>query len=364
MGKSQGAAFRAHHEEIPRRSRGYWKIISKSTSRYYFKNTESILREQVVEFTVTESESGERLDRLLATRYPRFSRDIWQSRIERKEVSINGNTAKSSRRVKEDETVRFTFERDEEPSVNRDYSILHEDHDILVIDKPPNLPVHPTGPYHKNTLTEILREERKDLTTIATIHRLDRETSGTIVLGKNRDAARFLTDEFKASRVEKKYRVIVEGEFPEYVDANGYLSPGGGESVEKKRKFSWQGEHPLAEISHTEFRLIQHCGPVSLVDVSLHTGRMHQIRATLFSLGYPVTGDRIYGLDENIFLRFLSDSETEADRKLMRIGRTALHSTSLRLRHPASKEYMTFISKLPQDIESLCKADFLADAAE
>ncbi|MFP4351121.1 MAG: RluA family pseudouridine synthase, partial [Desulfococcaceae bacterium] len=201
-----------------------------------------------------------------------------------------------------------------EPEVDREYDIVYEDDAILVINKPGNLPCHPGGRYFAHTLWGLLKT-REGLENIHFVHRLDRETSGLVLVAKDPETARICQAQFEAGTVRKVYQVLVEGNFPsEPVIADGVLIPDADSRVRKKRRFiSSDAKAPIpdqAQSCRTRFRLLDFQGPLSLVEARPETGRLHQIRATLCSMGYPVVGDKLYGVDDTLFLRFIDDRLT------------------------------------------------------
>lgn len=285
--------------------------------------------EQTIHATVHED--GLRIDRLMCLRFPVLGREDWQDRIRTGQVLLEGRTVRPSAKVKSGSQIVFRYERRPEPEVNRAIEVLWEDHESMVIHKPANLPVHPSGIYFENTLTTILRSMFPDHTPLL-VHRLDRETSGLLLLAKTKESASRLQKQFLSSTITKEYLVLVEGQFPESLDAAGFLGPAGSE-VKKRMKFA-RVEFPGSVSSHTGFSLvgqgqIDSGSCISLIRAILHTGRMHQIRATLCSLGFPVVGDRLYGVDETMYLRFVRGEESSTDRELLRMDRTALHSARL-----------------------------------
>lgn len=315
-------------------------------------------------------EEGLRLDVLLSRRYERINRREWRERIDRGDVFVENRRCRASRRLKNGERILFSFIRREEPAINGEFRILHEDADLLVIDKPANLPVHPSGVYFQNTLLSLLKNRYGDDFTAHFAHRLDRETSGVLVLGRNRTAARALHRTFLEGGVRKEYLVLVEGNPPEYLDARGVLGPDTESPVRKKRRFrpanrpgssnradpvEAPGSGAAIQRCRTEFWIERRLGDITLLKARLHTGRLHQIRATLQSLGYPVVGDRLYGLDDRLYLKFIADEETSDDRRRLRLDRTALHCRLLEFNHPGNDRTVRFESPLPADINSLIR---------
>ena len=323
---------------------------------------------------VLPEEHGRRLDAVLVGRYPRLNRAKWQERIREGQVLVGLLRARAGRRLKQGEEILFRFEASPEPAVDDRYSVLYEDDDLLVIDKPGDLPVHPSGTYNKNTLYSLLRRDRGDAFVAHFAHRLDRETSGVLVLGKHKESARALSRAFLDGTVRKEYLAVVEGTAPRYLDARGFLSRDTNSSVFRKRRFVSAesasapdpGARPGSRLARdrpvfcrTELRCIRSvpapggAGVLSLVHARLHTGRLHQIRATLCSLGFALVGDRLYGVDDTIYLRLISDSETVEDLRRLRITRSALHCRRIVLPHPRSGHPIAFRSPLPAEIRSL-----------
>ena len=147
--------------------------------------------------------------------------------------------------------------------------------------------------------------------------------------------------------------VIVHGDFPETLEADGFLTSANS-VVRKKRKFvTAMPETPPFESAKTAFRKISGRNGLSLVEATLFTGRMHQIRATVNSLGFPVAGDKLYGVDETFYLKQRTGELTEDDRKKLLLPRQALHSALLAFTHPDSEETLTFSSSMPEDMQNL-----------
>lgn len=317
-----------------------------------------------VEIPVDRFDDGRRLDLFLSARYRVLSRSLWQGRIRRGEVTIDHRAVRPSRIVRENETIRFSYELRPEPAVNTDIGVLYEDDDLLIINKSPNLPVHASGTYRKHTLNELLVERYS--TEVAPfvcrpVHRLDRETSGIIVYAKSPEAARTLTRHFMGGRVHKEYRVIVLGSFPQHLACPGHIGPDVKSAVRKKQAYVGNAaavEPPPHYVPcRTDFWLegtVQLPGmtfALSLLRARLYTGRMHQIRATLCSLGYPVAGDRLYGPDEQIYLRMIHDEETEDDRRRLGLPRSALHCSFMSFPHPTGGQVVEFAAPLPPDMQ-------------
>jgi len=304
---------------------------------------------------VREEESGMRLDRLLTLKFPVINRDEWQNRILEGMVLVESKKTKPSRKLHANETVDFFYNKRKEPDVNFNVKILFEDESLLILDKPSNLPVHPSGIYYNNTLHGFLKEKYGDGHISRFAHRLDRETSGIIITAKTGNDASILQKAFFDGEIYKEYTVFAEGKFPEYKNAEGILTQDEKSAVRKKRKFIDGGtvhENKNGETARTEFFLESYKKNTSTLRAILHTGRMHQIRATLCSLGFPVVGDRLYGVDENLYLNLISGKKSDSDLEKLRMNRTALHCRTMEFKHPADGRLIRIESPLPEDMQN------------
>lgn len=313
-----------------------------------------------------DREAGVRLDLLLHRKYPMVGRAIWQLRIKNGDVLLNDRITRPSRRGQYGDVIEIRYFRKKEPEVNRNYKIIYEDDAIIVVDKPPNLPIHPSGIYFQNTLYMLIMDRYGDDFTAHFINRIDRETSGLLLMAGSPENAAYLQKVFRTDLVRKEYLVIVEGRFENELDTIGWITSDRTSEVNKKRAYipdpsvdpeknPVHPDDPQAQSCRTEF-IPERYDPgenISLIRCRIHTGRMHQIRATLQSLGYPVVGDRLYGIDDRLYLKMIRDEETQEDLRRLRISRTALHSHTLSIPHPVTKRSVSFTSPLPEDMERL-----------
>jgi len=301
--------------------------------------------------------SGMTMLDFLSKRFTYYSSDRWEQLIRDGKIKVNDIISVSGKSLKEGDVVSFENDIIKEPPVIKDYTILFEDEDLLVVDKPGNLPCHPAGRYFTHTLWYLLKEDL-GLDYLSFVNRIDRETSGIVLISKSARASKNCGDQFKAGTVLKRYMVAVEGDFPkETVLAEGYLCREELSPVRKKRKFIFKDTSgkipPDVEACCTRFNLVRQDGPISLVEAEPKTGRLHQIRATLCSLGYPVVGDKIYGVDDTLFLRFIEDQLTEKDRKCLRLNRQALHASILSITHPANNKEIQWHAPMPEEIKDI-----------
>jgi RluA family pseudouridine synthase len=292
---------------------------------------------------VPDNFNNYRVDSYLADRFTYFSRSRWQKEISGGKLLLNGKILQSHhKRVRAGDTISYNGRGEAEPEVLRDYSEIYRDKWILAVDKPGNLPVHPSGVFFRNTLLTILEEDYNR--ALYPVHRLDRETSGIILFAKDRDTASVLQKNFHL--VKKSYLAIVHGtpakrEFRDQTP----LGNDSGSQVRKKRK-AFPGAGESAE---TLFSLLYSRGDFSLLKAVPVTGRTHQIRVHCEHSGFPILGDKLYGLDERYYLEFIEKGNSNDLLKKTGFHRSALHSYSIRFFHPAKEQDMLISSPFPSD---------------
>ena len=288
----------------------------------------------------------------LSGRFAYHTIDEWQNKIHSGEIALNGRIVTDTHTLLQSNMLMEYFPRDlVEPAVNGNYKIVFEDDHLLVIDKPGNLPVHPSGPYFSNTLWALLADAGYG--KVHLVNRLDRETSGLLIAARTGSIAGEISKSF--AEMEKCYYVLVHGKFERELNVKGFLTANTASPIKKKQKFvfSADGDNGKVLSAETLFTPLQSNERFTLLSATLRTGRMHQIRATLHSLGYPVAGDKLYGLDEQFYRRFALDSLSVEDRNALILDRQALHCCKLSFTHPVSGEILSFKSELPPEIAAL-----------
>ena len=214
----------------------------------------------------------------------------------------------------------------EEPAVDPSFEVLEQTPNYLAVRKSGNIPCHPSGIFFKHTLWYVLKEQFQK--EIHIITRLDRETSGVILCAFDQETAAQMTKDMMSGAISKQYLAIVKGEFRKKIVAEGFLANDPDSEVHKKRKF-FRTPQPESESALTVLEPVAFDGTHSLVKAQPVTGRLHQIRATLCSLGFPLAGDKLYGVDDTLFLRFISDELTPEDREALILPGQALHALEL-----------------------------------
>lgn len=249
--------------------------------------------------------------------------------------------------------MRFTIltEAEPEPEAPREFTVVFDDGDLLVVDKPSGLPVHPTSHSVNQTLTALARAafpERK----VDPAHRLDRETSGLLVCGCSPPITRALKATFARGQVAKTYLALVLGApAEERFTVAVALKLTGASGVRVRMHAAADGLPAVTEFEVLERRRTPDDAPAALLACHPHTGRQHQIRAHLQHAGLLLVGDKIYGPDEMIFDRFTRHAMNDADRAALRLSRHALHAWKLALRHPGTGDALALEAPLPADLQ-------------
>lgn len=295
------------------------------------------------EYVATDAEQGQRLDKFVSSRNEGLSRSYIQKLIDGNNITVNGKYEKSSYKMRTDDVTVLKIPEPRNPeieAVNMKLNIIYEDRDILVVNKPPGIVVHPVPGNWDNTLVNGLLAYTDNLSGIngvkrpGIVHRLDKDTSGTLVVAKNDTSHRELVKQFKNRDTKKIYRTIVKGNLPH--DKGTIDAPIGRDSADRKR-MAVVKENSKRAVSH--FIVLQRYNTHTYIEVRLETGRTHQIRVHLSYMGYPVLGDDKYG-------RRRKNNKLSVTRQL-------LHAYRLGFQHPASGLWMEFKAPLPEDFMTI-----------
>jgi len=314
------------------------------------------------------SQTGIRLDAFLKDRYRKRSREVLKRAIDeghiflRREQSphLTSGRLKASTHLIEGDEVQVLSERHPEPEVSFDYKILFEDEVLLVINKPANLPVHPAGRYFFNTLLIHLRthghkDPLKAEREYFLAHRIDKETSGVLILTKDREVCAHLVRQFSERSTEKHYLAIVHGTPPEEFEIDAALRRTTHSQIELKMMVAPEEEGGAP--SKTVFRRVSTHGKFSLVECFPKTGRQHQIRIHLEVAGHPIVGDKLYGLPEQEALNYFEKKHLSPEAKARLIlPRHALHAAGIRVQHPVTGQQLEFQAPLPDDLKIFLEA--------
>lgn len=309
-----------------------------------------------IAFVVQPTEAGLRLDRFLMGKLRGLSRNRVTTLIRE---ALTGAPAKPGRRVRAGETfvLRYPKKIKTEPGFPLDR--VYEDEHLLVVNKPPGQLVHPTRTSVRNTLIDIIRAEYEDEDGVepTLAHRLDRETSGLLVVTKNAGASRRMGFMFLNREVRKTYRAIVMGR-PQQESGRIDIPIGSDTDsvVAVKQKTDSRHGSPACTAYQVESELSDY----SLLKLLPETGRLHQIRVHLSALGHPVLGDKIYGPDEGLYLEFIEKGFTDSMRRILLLERHALHAAGLDFIHPLTGRRISLEVPLPKDMKDFMESKGLA----
>jgi len=313
------------------------------------------MHDQIV-FTilVEPPDSGKRLDLYIASIISECSRSVATHLIRNGEIRVQGMVRKPGYRVKTGDEIYgcipppapVLFKPEPIP-----IDILHEDEDIIVINKQPGLVVHPAPGHHSGTLVNALLYHCPKLDGIGgalrpgIVHRLDKDTSGVLVAAKNDRAHLHLSRQFKSRRVKKKYLALVYGKMES--DSGVVSLPIGRHPVDRKKMSTYSRRSRVAE---TTWQIRERFEMASLIEVNLKTGRTHQIRVHCAAIKHPVMGDKVYGP------RKTGNNAPYGKNQFGSVPRQMLHAWRLVLTHPVTEEKVSFEAPIPPDMQAILKA--------
>jgi 23S rRNA pseudouridine1911/1915/1917 synthase len=308
-----------------------------------------------IELTIGSADVGKRLDAYLAERFPDYSRVHLRRVIGDQRATVDGRAAKGAHRLRVGETVQITLpELPRSGPIPEDIplDVLYEDEHLVAINKPANMVVHPAKGHWSGTLTSALAFRFEQLSTLGgatrpgIVHRLDRETSGVIVVAKTDRAHFALGKQFEARSTRKEYVAIVVG-VPDR-DRDVIAEPIGIHPYQRE-KMAIRANHLSSREAETFYEVVERFRHHALVRVEPKTGRTHQIRVHLSHVGFPVLCDRLYGGRSSITRGELLGTNDES----VVLSRHALHARRLSLNHPITREPLEFIAPLSADLDCL-----------
>ncbi len=299
--------------------------------------------------------SGVRFDQVAAELFPDYSRSNIQGWIRAGDLTLDGRTVKPNTKLNGGELLVLETELQSEgewEAQDISLNVVYQDESLIVINKPPGLVVHPAAGNWDGTLLNALLfhfPELRQLPRAGIVHRLDKDTSGLMVVARTLPAQNDLVNQLQARTVSRVYRAIVNGECGETHLFSGGLArvdaPIGRHPTQRTKMAVTDGGKP----ARTGYRVIASFEGFSHVELKLETGRTHQIRVHMAHIGFPLVGDPVYG-------RPISKSQVERDHRLAPLSqfpRQALHALTLGLIHPVSGEFQSWTSDLPSDFAAL-----------
>jgi 23S rRNA pseudouridine1911/1915/1917 synthase len=311
-------------------------------------------------FLIKEEVSGDRLDVILTKLIPDLTRSNLKKIIELKQVKINSSIENSpSKKLKIGDTVEINLIPSDEIKIlptNIKLDIVHEDEDILIVNKPAGMVVHPgAGNYNETLVNALVYKYKNNLSDVngvtrpGIVHRIDKETSGLLVVAKNNKAHSSLGKQFSDHTIQRTYQALAWGVLR---PLNGRIETLIGRSRKNRQLMSVTeitGKESITNYKTTKVFNIKDIPKISFIECKLETGRTHQIRVHMAYKGSPLLGDQQYGKKN---LKFKKINE-EFEDKLKVLNRQALHAKTLAFIHPISKKIISFDSKLPKDFKKI-----------
>lgn len=297
------------------------------------------------QFVITSDDAGQRLDLYLVARLPELSRTRIQQLIDQQQIRVNRRPAHKSARIRCGDTIELDLPprpRLEVAPEDLPVEVLYADEDMIVVNKPAGMTVHLGAGTARGTLVNALVHRFGTLSSAGgalrpgIVHRLDRGTSGVLLVARNDAAHRRLAQQFQARRVEKTYLALV----------HGHLKPDTGTirlpvARDRYRRTRMTTQRRAGREARTDWQVLERLGGFTLVEVKLHTGRTHQIRVHFAAFAHPVVGDTLYG----------APRQPRAGRQLLPpLGRNFLHAARIAFEHPGRAQELEFRAPLPEEL--------------
>lgn len=293
-------------------------------------------------FVVTEEWEDERIDKCINSLIDSLSRSYIQKLIKDGQVFVNGNPVKANYRIKTEDEIVFQIPESVEPDIKPEdipLSVLYEDEDILIVNKPKGMVVHPAAGHYSGTLVNAVMYHCKgQLSGIngimrpGIVHRIDMDTTGSIIICKNDSAHNCIAAQLKEHSITRKYRAICHGVLKE--DEYTIHKPIGRHPVERK-KMAVNEKNGKDAVTHV--KVLKRFEKYTYIECELETGRTHQIRVHMASIGHPLLGDEVYGTAKSSF----------------KLEGQTLHAMTLGVIHPKTGEYLEVNAPLPEYFEHL-----------
>lgn len=291
-----------------------------------------------ISFQITEEYEGERIDRCMAMLMDSLSRSYIQKLVKEGQVLVNGKPVKSSYPVQTEDEVRFSLPPSQEPDIrpeNIPLDILYEDRDLLVVNKPKGMVVHPAAGHYSGTLVNgVMYHCGSELSGIngvlrpGIVHRIDMDTTGSLIVCKNDKAHNSIAAQLKAHSITRRYRALCHGVIEEQ---EGTVDKPIGRHPTDRKKMAVNERNGKLAVTH--YRTLQRFREYTYIECELETGRTHQIRVHMASIGHPLLGDTVYGLGRKC--PFSLQGQT-------------LHAMTIGFMHPSTGEYLEVVAPLPE----------------
>lgn len=292
---------------------------------------------EILNYVVSDGQSGIRIDRYLSDSNEDLSRSYIQKLLKEQKVTVQGTFVKANYKVQAGDVITVEVPDMTEPDILPEdipLDILYEDEDVLVVNKPKGMVVHPSAGHTTGTLVNaIMAHCKENLSGIngvlrpGIVHRIDKDTTGALLVCKNDTAHRDLAEQLKCHSIRRRYRAVVQGNLKD--DEGTIEGPIGRHPTDRKKMAI---NHKNGKDAVTHYKVLERFGQATYVECRLETGRTHQIRVHMASIGHPLLGDTVYGSSRNPY----------------HLEGQALHAMILGFVHPRTGEYMEFTAPLPE----------------
>jgi len=316
-------------------------------------------QDRTFEFQLKGAPATQRLDTHLAARVSDYSRTFIKRLIEEGAITVNGRAVKPSYTPREGDTITVRVPALPDQAIEPEdipLDIVYEDDWIVVVNKPFDMVVHPAKGHQSGTLVNAIAHHCRNLSRFSgelragVVHRLDRDTSGVILMVKDESVHQDIARQFERRQVKKEYVAICRGRFE--LDSDVVDAPLGPHPAQSERRAV---RHDVGKKARTVYEVAERLGEFTVVRCYPETGRTHQIRVHLRHVGHPIACDMLYGAGGAIYLSDLTGGEHPPDDEPL-LARQALHARRLTIRHPALERTMCFEAPLPPDMSGLIEA--------
>lgn len=297
-----------------------------------------------LKFHIGEEEEGERIDKFLGDVVDSISRSYLQKLMKEEHIVVNGKCVKASYRCKNEDEIRVTIPKATKPDIVPEQiplSILYEDDDVIVVNKPKGMVVHPAAGHYTGTLVNaLLYHCSGNLSGIngimrpGIVHRIDMDTTGSLIVCKNDKAHASISEQLKVHSITRKYRAIVHGTFKE---EQGTVNAPIGRAENNRMKMAINETNGKDAVTH--YRVLEQFDKFAYIECVLETGRTHQIRVHMTSIGHPLLGDTVYGNQKSPY----------------HVQGQTLHAMVLGFVHPTTGQYLELEAPLPEYFEKILK---------
>jgi 23S rRNA pseudouridine1911/1915/1917 synthase len=298
---------------------------------------------KTMQFSVEDEHIGRRID-LLASELSGLTRSQVQNLISLRQLSVNSNPVKPNYKVRSGDSIMLFIKEQEKTLLQEDIpiEILFQDDHLIVVNKPAGMIVYPAAGHTNGTLMNAIAFHTNKLASVGgplrpgVVHRLDKDTSGVMVIALDDNAYYDLVEQFRERTMNRRYRALVFGNLKEN---SGEISLRIGRAASDRKKMSTQSR--ISKEAITTWKVVERFQAACMIEAKLGTGRTHQIRVHFLSIGHPVLGDKTYG----------SKTLIDLGRKRITFPRQMLHAELLGFTHPITKEYLEFRTPVPGDME-------------